>query len=37
MGEGVETGNSPVNDCCSDNDNCVDNAVVHSEFPLCMC
>ena len=37
MGEGVETGNSPVNDCCSDNDNCVDNAVVHSEFPLCLC
>ena len=36
MDEGVDTGTSPVNECCSANENRVDNAVVHSECPLCM-
>ena len=37
MDEGVDTGTSPVNECCTTNENRVDNAVVHSECPLCMC
>ena len=37
MDEGVDTGTTPVNECCSANENGVDNDVVHSEFPLCMC
>ena len=35
--EGVDTGTSPVNECCSANESRVDNAVVRSECPLCMC
>ena len=37
MDEGVDTGTSPLNEGCSTNENRVDNAVVHSECPLCMC
>ena len=36
-GWGGDMGTSPVNECCSANENWVDNAVVHSECPLCMC
>ena len=31
MDEGVDTGTSHVNECCSANENRMDNAVVHSE------
>ena len=37
MDDGVDTVASPVNECCGANENRVDNAVVHSEYPLCMC
>ena len=34
MDEGVDTGTSPVNECCNANET---NAVVHSKCPLCKC
>ena len=35
--EGVDTGTTHVNECYSANESRVDNAVVRSECPLCMC
>ena len=35
--EDVDTGTSPVNECCNASETGVDNTVVHSECPLCMC
>ena len=37
MDVGVDTGTSPVNECCSANENRVDNAVAYSECQLCVC
>ena len=37
MDEGVNTGTIPVNECYKVSDNRVDNTVVHSECPLCIC